>query len=52
MMFSSASMISSFSTFDFLKLKRRSNVLDGGLNAKTNALGRPGLVLAVSFRTS
>ena len=40
MMFSSASMISSFSTFVFLKLRRRSNCLVGGRNAKTKDFGR------------
>ena len=45
MMFSSASMISSFSTLDFLKLSRRSNAFVGGLNAKTNDFGRSGLWL-------
>jgi hypothetical protein len=48
MMFCSASMISSLSTFDFLKLSRRSNALVGGLNANTKNFGRPGLGFAVS----
>ena len=38
MMFSSAVMISSFSTRDFLKLSRRSKDLVGGLKAKTKCL--------------
>ena len=50
MMFSSAVMISSFSTRDFLKLSRRSKDLVGGLKAKTKCLGRPVAGFAVSHR--
>ena len=52
MMFSSASMISSFSTFDFLKLRRKSNDFVGGLKANTKNFGRPGFGLATSLRTA
>ena len=52
MMFSSAVMISSFSTFDFLKLSRRSKDLVGGLKAKTKYFGRPAVGFAVSRRTA
>lgn len=52
MMFSSAVMISSFSTRDFLKLRRMSNAFVGGRKLKTKNFGRPGFGLAVSFRAS
>src|SRR5687767_1988950 len=41
MMFSSAVMISSLSTRDFLKLRRRSNAFVSGLKLKTKNFGRP-----------
>jgi hypothetical protein len=52
MMASSVEMISSFSTRDFLKLKRKSNCLVGARQAKTYAFGRPSFGFAVSFRAS
>jgi len=54
-MFSSASMISDFSTRPFLKLIRRWKVLVGGLKANTNDRGFPAaaaVYFAVWARTS